>query len=85
MEGSFQGRAEEIEISDFNFCHHECHPRRADEVNQVTMKDVQRTLNNIFIPVFQETKTKCFPVIIVQTKELRSTQLSHCHCYVVPS
>ena len=32
------------------------------------MDDVNRTLNNIIIPVFQETKTKCFPVIIVQTQ-----------------
>ena len=41
-------------------------------------------LNNTIITVFQEVKIKCSSVIIVRIKELTSTQLSHCHCYVVP-
>ena len=70
-----------FQFSDFNFCCHDCHPRRATVVNQVTMIDVNRTLYNISVTVPQETKTKCFPVIIARIKEPTSTQLSHCHCY----
>ena len=54
------------------------------EVNQEMIIDVKQILNNTIITVFQEAKTKCSPVIIVKTKELTSTQLSHCHCYVAP-
>ena len=74
---SFSG---EIEVSDFNFRRHVCRPRRAVKVNQEMMIDVEQTFNNTIVTVSQETKTKCFPIIIFAVKELTSTQLSHCHC-----